>query len=290
VIPSENKPTKLTLCKRVKEYSLANAVPLSLILAIVGTVIGLGGFAFGVWSHFASQHNPLLKYGVYPVRGRIVRSENLSDLKVLYKGAEVPGDISVAYVVFQNIGTAAIENTDILTPIDIQLDGKAPILEASIQKNEQTRSLTKVSLDQSQASSGQLGVGWKILEQNDGFVVQITYAGSVNTGIKVTGDVKGQRQGIEQVTYPPGSATTTKEYDRFVSLHLAEFVLIFIGLLAFVMEITLYLYLYSRKIKQEIGSDKLRIIRKQVAFYPIFLMVMSVTGVIVGILLWVGTE
>jgi len=135
-----------------------------------------------------------------------------------------------------------------------------------------------------------LGVGWKILEQNDGFVVQITYAGSVNTGIKVTGDVKGQRQGIEQETYPPGSGTTTKEYVRFVYLHLAECVLIFIGLLAFVMEITLYLYLYSRKIKQEIGSDKLRIIRKQVAFYPIFLMVMSVTGVIVGILLWVGTE
>ena len=75
-MPSENKPTKLTLWKRVKEYSLANAVPLSLILAIVGTVIGLGGFAFGVWSHFASQHNPLLKYlrfAVYSCGGNLSR-------------------------------------------------------------------------------------------------------------------------------------------------------------------------------------------------------------------------
>ena len=98
---------------------------------------------------------------------------------------------------FKNLGAGPIlgaPDTDILSPIYIQLEGDAPILEASVQK--MTRSVIEVSLDQSKASSGRLGLGWKILEQNDGFVVQITYVGPTNTNIQVTGTVKGQQQGL----------------------------------------------------------------------------------------------
>ena len=146
----------------------------------------IGGFAFGIWSHFASQQKPLLTYSISPVHGRIVRSGNLGDLKVLYKGDEVQGDISIAIVIFQNLGAAPIEKADILAPICIKLEGNPRILEAIIQKNEKTRfDITSPTLNTSQASTGQLGIEWQILEKSDGFVVQITYAGSSSTELQV---------------------------------------------------------------------------------------------------------
>lgn len=176
--PPENKPTKPTLWEQAKAFF--NSKPWGFLGWLISILLG-------VWLFFAGQRNPLLTYAVWPVHAPIVRSQSFSDLKVLYKGAEVHGDISLASVEFQNLGAGPIlgaPDTDILSPIYIQLEGDAPILEASVQK--MTRSLIEVSLDQSKASSGRLGLGWKILEQNDGFIVQITYVGPTNTRIQVT--------------------------------------------------------------------------------------------------------
>jgi hypothetical protein len=90
------------LWKRVMRFTITN-------------VVGLVSLAVSIVFFLNSQPKPLLTYSVYPVRGRIVQSGTLGDLKVLYKGTEVQGDISIVYVVFQNTGSAPIENADILT-------------------------------------------------------------------------------------------------------------------------------------------------------------------------------
>jgi hypothetical protein len=162
------------LWKRVMRFTITN-------------VVGLVSLAASIVFFLLSQQKPLLTYSVSPIRGRIVQSGTLSDLKVLYKETEVQGDISIVYVVFQNQGSTPIEKADILTPILIKLDGNPRILAAIIQKNEKTRSLTEASLDLSQGNSGQVGVAWRILERNDGFVVQITSVGSFKTELEVTG-------------------------------------------------------------------------------------------------------
>ena len=280
--PPENKPTKPTLWEQAKAFF--NSKPWGFLGWLISILLG-------VWLFFAGQRNPLLTYAVWPVHAPIVRSQSFSDLKVLYKGAEVHGDISLASVEFQNLGAGPIlgaPDTDILSPIYIQLEGDAPILEASVQK--MTRSLIEVSLDQSKASSGRLGLGWKILEQNDGFIVQITYVGPTNTRIQVTGTVKGQQQGLQEQKYAAGIVTTTKEYKTSNSLYVAEFSLIFLGLISLVPAITLYHYFYSRKLKQELEPEKLRLIRKKIDFRLHVLIAIPVACVIMGIWLWVITK
>ncbi|MFY9983891.1 MAG: hypothetical protein WAK31_03990 [Chthoniobacterales bacterium] len=281
--PPENKPTKPTLWEQAKAF--LNSKPwgfLGWLIAILLTV----------WLFFAGQRNPLLTYAVWPIHAPIVQSQSFSDLKVLYKGVEVHGDISLASVEFKNLGAGPIlgaPDTDILSPIYIQLEGDAPILEASVQK--MTRSVIEVSLDQSKASSGRLGLGWKILEQNDGFVVQITYVGPTNTNIQVTGTVKGQQQGLQEQRYL-GIWTTTKEYNTSKSLYVAEIILIFFGgLISFVSAITFYHSFGDRgKLKKELEPEKLRLIRKKIEFRLSVLTAIPLVCVIYGIWLWVTTK
>jgi hypothetical protein len=56
------------------------------------------------------------------------------------------------------------------------------------------------------------------------------------------------------------------------------------------MEITLYLFFVSTKIKQEIEPEKLRLIRKQTDFHSIYMMALSVGLTIIGIVLLVAKK
>lgn len=284
VIFPENRATKPAQLERLKEFLIANRWN---ILSILSLAVGIGGLAFGIWSHFACQQKPLLTYGVSSVHGQIVRSGNLGDLKILYKEVEVQGDISIVYVVFQNLGTAAIERNDILTPIYVKLAGNAQILEAIIQKNEKTRfDVTKPSLDQSEVDSGQLGVGWRILEKNDGFVVQITYAGSFSTGLQVTGNIKGQQQGLQKQEYPAGIWRTQKEYSLSQLLFLAVCCLSLYAVWTFGLAVPLHLFPVGPKLKEDLGPERLRLIKKEARFYSISLMLISTSFFAVGVWLW----
>ena len=234
VATAENIPVK-PLWERVR--TSFNRMPWGLL----GWVVSI---ALTIYFFYAGQEKPLLTYTVSPVHAPIVRSESFGDLKVFYKGAVVSGDISLASVQFENLGAGPILgtlDTDILSPIYIQLEGNAQILEASIQK--MTRPIIEASVDQSKAASGRLRLGWKILEQNDIFVVQITYVGSINTGIQVTGEVKGQKEGLQEQRYL-GIWTTTREYKTSNSLYTAEIVLIFLGSISLVVGLTLYHYFF----------------------------------------------
>jgi hypothetical protein len=77
---------------------------------------GFAGIIFGVWSYFAGQRYPLLTYGVWPIHAPLLQSENLSNLKVFYKGADVQGEVSLAFVKFENLGAAPIIGTPVGTP------------------------------------------------------------------------------------------------------------------------------------------------------------------------------
>jgi hypothetical protein len=132
-----------------------------------------------------------------------------------------------------------------------------------------------------------VGVAWRILEQNDGFVVQITYVGSLNTGLQVTGNVKGQQQGLQKLESPPGIWTTTKEYKLSQYLSLALILLSFCALFSLVSAVILHRFPVSLKLKEDLGPEKVRLIRNETRFYPIFLMAASGLFLGIGSWLWV---
>ena len=289
--PEPQKPQKLKKPRRFKWADMpalmgqANAFFNSKPWGFSGWLISI----LLTWYLFvAGQQKPLLKYGVFPVRSPIVRSQNVGDLKMSYRGTEVIGDISIAFVVFQNFGAGSIDgrpDKDILSTIYIQLEGGARILEASVQK------MTRSGIDANvQQSSGQLRFLWKILEHDDAFIVQITYVGSINSKIQIGGEIKGQPEGIQVVEYPSGVWTTANAYNTYNSLSTAEVALILLGIISLVLEVILYSYFYSRELKQELGPEKLRLVRKKPDLLLPGLIASSGTCVILGTFLLVFTK
>ena len=143
------------------------------LVGILGSISGVIGLVLAVIFYYAGQREPRLTYSVHPLRAPVVQTGKMSALKVLINGIEIQGDVTAAQIAIWNSGAAPIKSEDILTPIMIQTENNAPILDVSVRKV--SRPVIEMSLDQSKISSGIVGVHWRILEQNDGCVLQIIY-------------------------------------------------------------------------------------------------------------------
>ncbi|HEY7401938.1 MAG TPA: hypothetical protein VIB39_00320 [Candidatus Angelobacter sp.] len=66
---------------------------------------------------------------------------------------------------------------------------------------KKSRDVVDISLDQKHQEEGVVGFSWNILEQGDGGVIQVVYAGSpAATKIIVNGVIEGEHQ-IRQLQY-----------------------------------------------------------------------------------------
>lgn len=178
--------------------------PVLLVITALASIVGIISLPLAIYFYLASLRDPRLTYLVHPVRAPIVQGQKLTSLKVLFNGADVHGDIIAAQIAIWNAGAGSIRATDIMSPIQIQTEGNAPILEATIR--EMTRPVIGVSVDQTQSNAGRVLLGWQILEKNDGFVLQIIYSGSINTKLSLEGDVVGQKAFVHYVERAPTPA------------------------------------------------------------------------------------
>jgi hypothetical protein len=146
------------------------------LVGILGSVASVIGIPLAVYLTFASQHEPRLTYIVHPLRAPVVQTGKMSNLKVLINGATIQSDVTAAQIAVWNSGRAPIKSEDILTPILIQTENNAPILEVTVLKVTRAP-VTNISLDRTRLPSGIVGVRWRILEQDDGCVLQILLYG-----------------------------------------------------------------------------------------------------------------
>jgi hypothetical protein len=202
VTPPENKPPNLPRWERTKAILQH---PVLLVITALASIVGIVSAPLAIYFYLASQRDPRLTYLVHPVRVPIVQGQKLTSLKVLFNGADVQGDIIAAQIAIWNAGAGSIRSTDIMAAIQIQTEGNSPILEATIRK--MTRPVIGVTINQTQSSAGRVHLDWKILEKNDGFVLQVIYSGSINTKLSLTGDVAGQKSFVGYF----GSAPTPAE-------------------------------------------------------------------------------
>jgi hypothetical protein len=110
-------------------------------------------------------------------------------LHVLYKGQSVSTDVTALQVEIWNAGKESVRSEHILSPIALQTSPKVPILEVRLRHT--SRPVCGISLDESQLASGKVGVAWKILEHNDGAVVQLIVAGPSNVTVVGQGSAEG---------------------------------------------------------------------------------------------------
>jgi hypothetical protein len=150
-------------------------------------------------------------------------------VNVIYGGHEILSDITAAQIALWNAGKRPIRAEDVLTPITIRTDNSIPILEASVRKT--SRDLINLAVDQSDISAGSLRITWKILEQNDGGIIQIIYAGPAETRISADGAIVGQPN-VHEVKYYGSISSLAEQFVKTARIYRAMGVLmIFVAVL-----------------------------------------------------------
>lgn len=159
-------------------------------IAIVGLLSSLISIPLAIYLYVLTNRYPELVYYVSPARAIVVTQATASRLAVSFDGRPITQDVTAAQMAIWNRGKEAIRPQSVLQPVVIRTDGKVPILEATIRKK--SREIVQLELKQSRIASGELELSWNILEDGDGGVLQIVYAGGPNIGIHATGVLEGQ--------------------------------------------------------------------------------------------------
>jgi hypothetical protein len=160
------------------------------LVAPVTFAIGILSFVATLYFGFAGFKSRELSLYVNPSKTTIVKSGQSSDLHILYKGKDVSTDVTALQVELWNAGKESIRPEHVLSPIFLETTPRVPILEARIRHT--SRSVTEIVLDQTHIADGKVTVSWKILEHNDGAVIQFILAAPTETSIRALGAMEGQ--------------------------------------------------------------------------------------------------
>ena len=169
------------------------------VVGLVGTLASVIGVLLAVYFYVQGTRFRELVYYVNPAQAIVVKTGEASRLRVLMGDRELKSDVTTAQIAIWNRGTESLKPGDLLAPLVIRTTPSVPILEATIRKK--SRDVIGISLDEKHLEEGMVGVFWNILEEGDGGVVQIVYAGSPDTiAISVSGVIEGQHE-IRRLQY-----------------------------------------------------------------------------------------
>ncbi len=213
------------------------------IVGIAGSIASIIGIALSIYFFMVSREVPELTYFVHPAKAAVVRSGQTSGLTVMFDGQNLNGDITATQIAIWNAGRKSVRSENILQPLVIRTTNHAKILEARVQKV--TRDVVGLSLDTSRLSFGEVGVSWNILEQNDGGVVQIIYAGNERTGIEANAVLERQAKILCQ-EYNSSISSPGEEYSRHQGWE-GRYFIYMPALTAFVIFVNLSLVIHKRR-------------------------------------------
>ena len=161
------------------------------LVGIVGTAASIVGVFLAVYFYFGSVSYPELVYFVNPVHTIVVKQGTASRLGVVFDGHPLTQDVTASQVAIWNRGHQVIRRAAILQAVTITTEPRVPILEATIRKT--SRDVVGFDLGRTRFAEGEVPVSWNILEEGDGGVVQLVYAGDVGIQIRCRGVIEGQR-------------------------------------------------------------------------------------------------
>lgn len=158
--------------------------------SITGFLLTVLAVVLAIYFYLGSEKVRQLDFIVSPDKALVVKSE-FSDLHVLYKSREIKEDVTAAQIAIWNAGNEPIRPEDVLSAVEIVTEPPVEILTASVRRT--SRPVIGFSLDDRSLAKGLVPLSWKILEQDDGAVVQLIYVGSPSIKLKLTGTVVGRR-------------------------------------------------------------------------------------------------
>jgi len=159
------------------------------VFGVIGFLVGVVSLTATFYFGIATLRSRDLSLTVDPTRTTIVKAGQSSDLHVLYKGQSVATDVTGLQVAIWNAGRESIRSEHILSSIILETSPKIPILEVRLRHI--SRPVCAIALDESQLADGKVGLTWRILEHNDGAIIQFIVAGGSNTTMVGQGSMEG---------------------------------------------------------------------------------------------------
>jgi hypothetical protein len=166
-------------------------------------------FIIGVMSssYFTSLETRKLTFYVNPAKAAIVSTDKSDKLKVYFEGKLLERNVTAVNIAFWNAGKTPIKKDEVLEKLEFRTPKNVPILEVKLTKV--SRDVVGLEIDRTKLPEGILPLSWKILEKNDGAVIQVIYAGTANDELSAHSVILGQEQ-IDSIKYP-GSIKSAKE-------------------------------------------------------------------------------
>lgn len=173
-------------------------------VGIVGACLGFLGISFSIHFYKQSQAIRAPVFAVSPSRTRIVVAKNVIETPfsvVRKSGEQIKGDISSVWLYFWNQGRLPIKSINILAPIVVSLmDSQGEILDFKL--IAQSRDIINAQVTRCESDKrNSLTFTFDILEELDGFTVQVIYVGEPTTGFSIEGVIEGVRGAISDEAF-----------------------------------------------------------------------------------------
>lgn len=210
------------------------------VFKIIVSFASIIGPILAAYFYFASVETRHLVCFVHPAKANVVKAEQSSRLHIELDGKKVVRDVTAVQIALWNEGEKSIRKENMLKPLVISTSPANPIIEARIQKV--TRDVVDLTLTTDEIHNGYLKVNWKILEQNDGAILQLIYFGGSDVPIKATAIVEEQGD-VLVLEYGGKIRSATEQYRRRVTLEkkIGSAYLVF-SILMFVLVVFRYRY------------------------------------------------
>lgn len=158
-------------------------------IAVSGIIIAILGIFIG---HHISQKKPYLT--MYEIQRKTIIASSLeetSDIQLFFKNKKIKSDVVASQVVIWNAGDAYISANSILDNIELNIEPKSvDIYEARV--IDTTRNVINFDLGKINTENNSIPISWKILEKNDGAIIQIIHSNMDDINFSISGSIIGQ--------------------------------------------------------------------------------------------------
>ena len=161
------------------------------VVGVLGSIASVIGVVLAVYFYINGLQKRQLTYYVHPVKSIVAAANQASRLSIRLDNKPITGSVTAAQIAIWNAGKLPIRPEHVLSPLVLSTGSGCPIIEARIRKK--CREVVNIDLDTKKLNKGQLGLTWNILEQNDGGIIEIIFAGPVDTEIQATAVIEGQK-------------------------------------------------------------------------------------------------
>jgi hypothetical protein len=216
---------------------------ISVILTVVALILA-------VYFYLEGKSKREFKYYCHPVKATVVKAGQTTSLRVFCENEKIESDVTAVQVAIWNNGKMSIRENDILEPITLYTEPKTRIIDVIIRK--QTREVTDLRIDDNFLKDGFIPIFWRILEHNDGGIIQVIFAGSADVKISIKGIIEGQNS-IKETKYRDLIQSPEEQMEANVSIYkLCAFMFLFTG----IFSIAAYIIIRRKKLSKELDKKR----------------------------------